>query len=96
MLKQQHEYAMSVCRVDDRRYWLFRDQFYWDNENLQPAEVHALLVTRHQRQRQQVDRAQQMVSMGQEPRPTRRGASRRTSSNTCGSAMEDAVAIVAQ
>lgn len=74
MLEQQRKYVVPVCRLGDRNYWLFRGQFFWDNENLCSDEVHALLVTRHQRQRQQIDLAQQMVSMGQEPRPTQRGA----------------------
>lgn len=72
--ERQREYPLLVVRLGDRRYWQFRDYFYWDNEGLSVDAVHALLVTREQRQGQRISRAQQMVAMGSQPRRSVRGA----------------------
>ena len=58
----------------DRQYWLFANQWHWDNEDLTSEEVYALLVTKAQRRSAQIQRAQAMVAMGETPRPTVRGA----------------------
>lgn len=70
---RQREYPVYITRVRDRNYWQFRDLFYWDNDGLEAPAVHALLVTRLQRHEQRVNRAQQMVAMGTEPRSAMRG-----------------------
>ncbi|MGH8894420.1 MAG: HNH endonuclease [Actinomycetes bacterium] len=67
--EQQRQYPCRIARVRERTYWKFQDRFYWDNDDLTPAQVHALLVTRQQRQAQYIDRAQQTVAMGSAPRP---------------------------
>ncbi|WP_218924467.1 HNH endonuclease [Streptomyces sp. st140] len=59
--------------IDNRRYWWFQDRFYWENDNLDGDDVHALLQTRNQRERQRIDRARAMVAMGEEPRTRERG-----------------------
>jgi hypothetical protein len=71
--RQQRIRPYYMITVDDRAYWWFQDRFYWDNDNLSEDEVHALLVTRHQRERQRIDRAMAMVAMGEQPRASDRG-----------------------
>jgi len=72
---QQRTYPVRLASIDERTYWQFQDRFFWDNDGLDAAAVYALLVTRQQRQMQQVDRAQQIVAMGGQPRQERvRGA----------------------
>lgn len=74
MLRTQQTYPLATLLLDQRVYWLFQGTFYWENEGLTADQVYALLVTRQQRRTQQIERAQAMVVMGQEPRPTQRGA----------------------
>jgi 5-methylcytosine-specific restriction endonuclease McrA len=71
--QQQWTYPVLVVRVGERQYWQFQGRFHWDNDDLRPDDVYALLVTRQQRARGQVDRAKEMVVMGGAPRRTRRG-----------------------
>lgn len=57
-----------IARIDQRTYWLFQGKFYWDNDNLNQDAIYALLVTRQQRETQRINRAQQIVAMGSQPR----------------------------
>ena len=50
--------------VNVRTYWYFQDRFYSENDGLNADQVHALLLTRQQREQRRIDRAQAMVSMG--------------------------------
>ena len=59
---------LYLAKIGERTYWQFQNRFYSDNEDLDGAAVHALLVTRQQRQAQRIDRAQQIVAMGSQPR----------------------------
>jgi hypothetical protein len=60
----QLNYAVRVARIGDRVYWQFQNFFYWDNDGLNADQVHALLVTRQQRERSRIERAQAIVSQG--------------------------------
>jgi 5-methylcytosine-specific restriction endonuclease McrA len=72
---QQQKYPCRIARIGERTYWKFQNRFYWENDDLTPEQVHALLVTRQQREAQRIDRAQQTVAMGMAPRPPKqRGA----------------------
>ena len=70
--EQQLGYPKLVARISDRRYWHFQNRFYWENDGLNADEVYAVITTREQRKRQQIDRAQAMVAMGSVPRGTAR------------------------
>lgn len=72
---RQMQVPMRLVKVKNRTYWQFQGQFYSENEGYDAAAVHALLVTRQQRQAQRIDRAQQIVAMGAAPRtrPMREG-----------------------
>jgi hypothetical protein len=70
----QETYPQSLMTMNGRTYWYFQDRFYSENDGLDADQVHALLVTRQQREQRRIDRAQAMVSMGlqpqdQDPRP---------------------------
>jgi hypothetical protein len=70
----QWQYPQGVTvRELQRTYWNFQGRWFWDNDGLNPQQVHALLVTRMQRQQATLDRAQAMVAMGTEPRQSARG-----------------------
>jgi hypothetical protein len=63
----QQEYPLRLPKIGERRYWEFRDRIYWENEDLTADEVYALLVSRQQRDRGRIERAQAMVAMGMRP-----------------------------
>ncbi|MGO4597473.1 HNH endonuclease [Terrabacter sp. 2RAF25] len=66
--QSQMLFPLRLATVKNRTYWQFQGQFYSENEGLDGMAVHALLVTRQQRQSQRIDRAQQIVAMGGAPR----------------------------
>lgn len=65
--ERQRSYPVQLVAVRERIYWRFQDRFYWDNDGLDSSQVHALLVTRQQRQQGRIERAQAMVAMGAGP-----------------------------
>src|SRR5262245_41344076 len=68
----QRSYPVYVLTVGERSLWHFQDRFHWDSDGLNADEVYALLVTRQQRERQRIDRAQAIVSYGALPRQVSR------------------------
>jgi len=74
MLDATVEYPVCFGRVGERSYWLFQNRWHWDNDDLNPDQVYALLVTRGQRSQQRINRAQTMVAMQQRPAPALRTA----------------------
>lgn len=73
MQRQQANYPVLIALRGSRSYWQFQGKFFWENDELSADEVHALLVTRQQRERRRIDRAQAMVATGLQPRQNRRG-----------------------
>jgi hypothetical protein len=71
---RQQGQPVRVLSTSDRNLWQFQGRFYWDNDRLDASQVYALLVTRGQRERQRIERAQAMVAMGSVPRQQARGA----------------------
>lgn len=71
--EEQQRFPIRCARIGDRTYYKFQDKFYWDNDDLTPDQVYALLVTRQQRQTARVERAQAMVAIGEQRRPAERG-----------------------
>ncbi len=70
---QQATFPVQWARVGDRSYYEFQGKFYWDNDDLTPQQVHALLVTRQQAQQRRVERAESMIAMGEQREPSVRG-----------------------
>jgi hypothetical protein len=62
--------------VKGRNYWLFRNRWFWDNDQLNADQVFALLETRDRRQAATIARAQTIANMPNEARPYRRDALR--------------------
>lgn len=71
---RQQSQPVLVLSTTDRNLWQFQSRFYWDNDSLNGSQIYALLVTRAQRERQRIERAQAMVAMGTMPRQHVRGA----------------------
>lgn len=59
---------MYITSINGRRYWQFRNRFYWESEGLNASEVEALLVMREQRKQRQIDTAQATLAMRSAPR----------------------------
>lgn len=68
-------YPVCFVRSGERAYWCFADRWFWDNEDLDDEQVHALIVTRDQRRQASINRAKSTVAMTEVPiTPSARGA----------------------
>jgi 5-methylcytosine-specific restriction endonuclease McrA len=74
MLQRSSTWPVCFVVAGERQYWRFEDRWFWDNENLNDDEVHALIATRDQRRRNSISRAQSTVAMAEEPVHVSRGA----------------------
>lgn len=59
LLVEQMKIPVAVTEADTRRrrWWMFQNGFFWEDEGLSPAGVEALLLERERRQRRRVERA---------------------------------------
>lgn len=73
-LAQSNITPVNFGKVGERSYWLFLGKWHWENDGLSQQQVHALLVTKTQRNEARMDRAQSIVAMGQRPQSPIRGA----------------------
>jgi HNH endonuclease len=55
--EQQRMHPVRIGRVGERNYWLFRDRWYSENDDLPVEAVNALLLDRERRKARQIDRA---------------------------------------
>jgi HNH endonuclease len=78
--ERQRIHPVAVMEVDRRRWWWFRDRFYWEDEGLEVEDVLALLVDRARRKERTLQRAHAALAreLGEDaprreriPRPTR-------------------------
>jgi hypothetical protein len=53
----QREQPLPLLEAGGRRWWWFRDGFYWENDDLSARDVMALVVERERRKRRQLERA---------------------------------------
>jgi 5-methylcytosine-specific restriction endonuclease McrA len=60
--------------IGARQYWLYTGRWFYDNEGLTVDQVHALLITRDQRNQTTINRAKTTAAMLSQPTPTVRGA----------------------
>jgi 5-methylcytosine-specific restriction endonuclease McrA len=72
MEARSHQTPVRYMRIGERTYWRFAGKWHTDNENLDSAAVHALLVTRHMRQADQIARAKTIAAQGRLPQTSRR------------------------
>lgn len=61
LLAAQAEVPVTVMHARDRQYWMYRDRFYWDDEQLEPGDVEALVFERERRNRRRLERAHQVM-----------------------------------
>lgn len=61
LLTVQAEEPVTVMNATDRRYWMYRDRFYWEDEQLEPGDVAALVYERERRNRRRLERARQLM-----------------------------------
>ena len=54
---RQRTEAVQIAVTETRTYWWFEDRFCWENQNLEPRDVMALLRERDRRRRRGLDRA---------------------------------------
>lgn len=66
----QMGFPMLITSINGRRYWQYRNRFYWESEGLNASEVEALLVMRDQRMRRQIETARDNLALGPTPRVT--------------------------
>ena len=64
---------VNYLAVGERTYWRFDGHWYSDNNGLDAAAVHALLLTRAMREEDRIARAQTIAAQGRLPVPPRRG-----------------------
>lgn len=72
MADRQEDEPVSLLTDGARRYWWFRDRFYWEDEALEAADVLALVHAREQQQRRRLDRAHALLAAEREPAAPRR------------------------
>jgi 5-methylcytosine-specific restriction endonuclease McrA len=57
-----------------RRFWLFEDRVYWEDDGLEAADVRALIREREHRTRRRLERAHALAATEAEPAAPRRTA----------------------
>ena len=58
----QREQPVPVVEAEGRRWWWFRDRFYWEDDDLTAHDVMALVVERERGRRRQLERAHAVLS----------------------------------
>jgi HNH endonuclease len=53
----QREQPVELIEAEGRRWWWFRDCFYWEDEQLTAHDVMALVIERDRRRQRQLERA---------------------------------------
>ncbi len=64
LLERQLDDPVDVADLGARRYWLFRDCFYWEVEGLEAGDVRALVLERERRKERQLERARGWAARG--------------------------------
>jgi hypothetical protein len=57
ILEAQQSLPQLLAAEEGRQYWIFKDRFYWDNDELTAEEVRLLLLERERRRAKQIERA---------------------------------------
>jgi hypothetical protein len=68
----QQSQAVLVLYASDRRYWCCLRRFYWEDDNLAPEDVYALVYERERRKDRQLERARAVVTTEVQPARPRR------------------------
>jgi 5-methylcytosine-specific restriction endonuclease McrA len=66
ILASQQGTPTALLNGEGRCYWWFEDAFYWEDQNLAPEDVVALIRDRQRRQRRQLERARTAMALDSE------------------------------
>jgi hypothetical protein len=69
--RQLHE-PVALCDAGRRRYWLFEDRVWWEDDELAAADVRALLRERELRARRRLERAHAVAAAAEAAPPAAR------------------------
>jgi 5-methylcytosine-specific restriction endonuclease McrA len=69
--ERQAVVPVTLCEDGRRRYWLFEDRVYWEDDGLEAADVRALIREREHRTRRRLERAHALAAGVAEPAPRR-------------------------
>ena len=72
LLARQIAEPVALHDAGRRRYWLFEDRVYWEDDGLSAGDVRALVRERELRARRRLERAHVLAAAGAEPGPRRR------------------------
>src|SRR5947207_223321 len=67
----QAERPVAVVFDDQRKWWWYQGQFYWENEGYEANDVLALTRERERRKERKLARAHTLLSLDCDPRPQR-------------------------
>lgn len=67
ILAAQTAQPIEVMAGGERRYWMFQDRYYWDDERLASPDVAALVFDRERRNQRRLERAHQAMNTGGTP-----------------------------
>jgi HNH endonuclease len=67
VLQSQQEIPYMLASIDNRHLWYFKGRYYWDNDDLNTREVHALLASKMDRERHRIQRAEALLDTGMRP-----------------------------
>ena len=72
VVARQAQVPACVMHAEGRSYWTFRERFYWEDEDLTAEDVAALVYEREDRSRRRLERAHQVMRLGEAPQAARR------------------------
>ena len=72
----QRDEPVALLDAAGRSYWRFEDAFYWEDEDLEAADVLALVRDRERRRQRKLERAHMAMALDQEPASRRQPISR--------------------
>ncbi len=61
ILREQEAAPVAVAEDERRTWWMYRGRFFWEDDDLAPDEVMALLHERERRLRRRIDRAKDLM-----------------------------------
>jgi hypothetical protein len=67
----QAEKPVRVVYDDQRQWWWYQGQFYWENEGYEAVDVLALIRDRQRRKERKLERAHTMLTLDRDPTPQR-------------------------
>ena len=70
--RHQLDAPVALCDAGRRRYWLFEDRVYWEDDGLDAADVRALVRERELRIRRRLERAHAVAAAAAEEPAIRR------------------------